>query len=209
MGILDGRMGTGRILSVDDARLEMDVTIDRDPPPPLPLTLVLALPRPKVLNRSLAMISSLGVKEIILINTWRVEKSYWNSPNLEKENLRQQLLLGLEQAVDTKLPEIRIRRYFTEFLEKDVPDLTSGRMGIIATPEGASLVDAPFTAAISLVVGPEGGFIADEISALTDRGFRAVSLGPRILRVETAIPYLVAKLLKFRPMDFHPAKSTR
>lgn len=196
VGVLNGRMGRGRVLAMDDARFEMEVTIDQDPPPPLPLTVVLALPRPKVLNRSVAMLASLGVKQIVLLNSWRVEKSYWNSPRLATENLRQQMLLGLEQGVDTALPEIRQRRFFTEFIEQDVPELGNKGALVLATPEGGTLVPGGHSTPLTLVVGPEGGFIADEISALTQRGFRPVSLGPRILRVETAIPYLIARLLR-------------
>ena len=37
-----------------------------------------------------------------------------------------------------------------------------------------------------VIIGPEGGFTAGEVRAAEARGFRAVSLGPRILRAETA-----------------------
>ena len=39
---------------------------------------------------------------------------------------------------------------------------------------------------LTLLVGPEGGFSNKEVKAAVDRGFREVSLGPRILRTETA-----------------------
>ena len=42
---------------------------------------------------------------------------------------------------------------------------------------------------ISFIVGPEGGFEDNEINALTDMGFKRVSLGKRILRMETAAIY--------------------
>src|SRR5947207_78654 len=104
VGVAGGRVGRGRVVRIDGEAVEMEVTLDRDPPPPLPLTLFLALPRPKVLNRVIAAVASLGVKRIILINAWRVEKSYWKSPRLN--HLRQQAILGLEQARDTVIPEI-------------------------------------------------------------------------------------------------------
>jgi len=78
VGVLDGQLGRGVVLSLDP--LELDVTLDRDPPPALPLTLIVALPRPKVLNRIVAATASMGVRRLCLINAWRVEKSYWSSP---------------------------------------------------------------------------------------------------------------------------------
>src|SRR5204863_9025981 len=47
-------------------------------------------------------------------------------------------------------------------------------------------------AAVTLLVGPEGGFTADEAAAATAAGFRSVGLGPRILRSETAAIVAVA-----------------
>ena len=43
-------------------------------------------------------------------------------------------------------------------------------------------------------IGPEGGFIPNEIEMLGRIGFRPVTLGPRILHVEAAVPALLAKL---------------
>jgi 16S rRNA (uracil1498-N3)-methyltransferase len=43
-----------------------------------------------------------------------------------------------------------------------------------------------WTDAAHIAVGPEGGFGDDELSAATNAGWQLVSLGPRILRTETA-----------------------
>jgi 16S rRNA (uracil1498-N3)-methyltransferase len=48
------------------------------------------------------------------------------------------------------------------------------------------------TPTVTLLIGPEGGFAASEMSAATDAGFEVVGLGPRILRVETAAVVAVA-----------------
>jgi hypothetical protein len=98
VGLLDGRLGTARITLLSGDALEMDVTLNRPPPPPLPLTLLLALPRPKSLKRVLQAVTAMGVKRIVLMNAWRVEKSFWESPVLQPETLREQMVLGLEQA---------------------------------------------------------------------------------------------------------------
>ena len=48
---------------------------------------------------------------------------------------------------------------------------------------------------IALFIGPEGGFEPDEVACLEEKGARTVSLGPRILRTETAGMAMVAEIL--------------
>jgi 16S rRNA (uracil1498-N3)-methyltransferase len=59
----------------------------------------------------------------------------------------------------------------------------------------AALRSIPSGAALSLFVGPEGGFVEDEIAFAERSGALTVSLGPRILRTETAGPVLAALVL--------------
>jgi len=194
VGLAGGRIGSGEVLHIDADSLSLRVSLDRDPPPPLPLTLVLALPRPKVLNRVIASATSLGVKRIFLINAWRVEKSYWSTPRLSPDNLRHQSILGLEQARDTTLPAIELRRLFRPFVENELPSIAEGTRALVAHPAGEVEVPRAIADPVTLVIGPEGGFIEAEIASLTRAGFVSISLGPRILRVETAVAALLARL---------------
>ena len=179
-------------VSVDEVVVE--VVLDRNPPEPLPLTLVLALPRPKVLNRVIAASASLGIKRIYLVNAWRVEKSYWSSPRLSPANLLEQSVLGLEQARDTGLPAIEQRRLFRPFVEDELPAIAKETRAIVAHPGAEQSMPRAIGGAVTLAIGPEGGFIQQELDSLMHAGFEAASLGPRILRVETALAALVARL---------------
>jgi RsmE family RNA methyltransferase len=194
VGVAGGRIGRGEITRLDKDALEMRVTLTADAPPPLPLTLVLALPRPKVLNRVIAGATSLGVKRIYLINAWRVEKSYWKSPRLFEENLRAQRILGLEQARDTTLPAIELRRFFRPFVEDELPSIARDSLALVAHPIAASECPRNVAQPVTLAIGPEGGFIEEEIASLQRVGFTPVALGPRILRVETAVAALLGRL---------------
>jgi RsmE family RNA methyltransferase len=172
----------------------MTVRLENEALEPLPLRLILALPRPKVLNRTIAAAASMGIREIDLINSWRVDKSYWKSPRLSAENLRMQSILGLEQGGDTILPTIRLHRLFKPFVRGELSDSIGGKLALLANPRGA--IDAPRSVgqSVVLVIGPEGGFIEREVETFQEIGFTAVSLGPRILRVETAIACLIGRL---------------
>jgi 16S rRNA (uracil1498-N3)-methyltransferase len=194
VGLLNGQLGTGRITAFGAAGIEMDVTLDQAPPAVLPLTLLLALPRPKSVKRVLQAVTAMGAKRIVLMNAWRVEKSFWESPALQPEALRQQLVLGLEQACDTRLPEIWLRPRFKPFVEDELPALMRHTRALLAHPHALQPCPRGVPDAVTLAVGPEGGFIAYEIELLQAHGFEAVSLGPRILRVEHAVPALLGRL---------------
>ena len=195
VGRMNGSAGRGVVTRLDGEALEMRVTLDASPPPPLPVTLVLALPRPKVLNRVLAGVSSMGVKRIFLINSWRVEKSYWKSPRTSEENLLMQRILGLEQARDTMLPTIEQRRFFRRFVEDELPAIAANTLALVAHPNAARECPRQVAQPVTLAIGPEGGFIAEEVASLERAGFTRVSLGERVLRVETAVTALIARLM--------------
>ena len=194
VGRLNAQLGTGVITTLTDERLEMDVTLDQVPPAPLPVTLLLALPRPKSLKRVLQAVTAMGVKRIVLMNAWRVEKSFWASPVLQPETLREQLLLGLEQACDTILPEVMLRQRFKPFVEDEVPALAHNTRALVAHPPASQPCPRNVREAVTLAVGPEGGFIPYEVELLHTHSFEPVSLGERILRVEHVVPALLGRL---------------
>jgi 16S rRNA (uracil1498-N3)-methyltransferase len=194
VGVADGKTGRGEVTRLDKDALEMRVTLHAEPPQALPLTLILAVPRPKVLNRVIAGATSLGVKRIFLINSWRVEKSYWKSPRLTDDNLRARAILGLEQARDTMLPAIELRRLFRPFVEDELPAITQESLALVAHPRAARECPRHVAQPVTLAIGPEGGFIEQEVESLERAGFTPVSLGQRILRVETAVAALIGRL---------------
>ncbi len=194
VGLVGGRIGTGRIIHLNPEVLEMEVRLERLPPPKLPLTLILALPRPKVLRRVLRSAVSLGVERIVLLNGARVEKSYWQSPFLESEAMRNQVVLGLEQAKDTILPEVAIRPRFKPFIEDELPGISKGTDRLVAHPGAADSCPCNPGGPVTLVIGPEGGFLPYELERFVAAGFTPVRIGERTMTVETAVPALIARL---------------
>ena len=194
VGEINGLMGQGIIKTLSAEQATLEINLDTPPPPVTPLSLVLALPRPKMLRRTLQSVTAMGVKKIYLVNSSRVEKSFWQSPFLQPEALEEQMILGLEQARDTLMPEIHLRKRFKPFVEDELGEIIKGSQALVAHP--LTEVPCPINcdSAVTLAIGPEGGFIPYEVELLSSMGFEAVHLGPRILRVEVAVPALISRL---------------
>lgn len=193
-GLLGGLHGSAILLSINDKAAELQVDLTSAPPAKLPITLVLALPRPKMLRRTLQTIASMGVAKLVLINSYRVEKSFWQTPFLQPEALHEQLLLGLEQARDTVLPELILAKRFKPFVEDQLPSIVANTRGLIAHPGDFPECPRALSEPVTLAIGPEGGWIPYEVELLSKAGLEPVQLGERILRVETAVPALLARL---------------
>ena len=194
VGRLGGLMGRGTLLALDEQHAELRVELDQPPPAKLPLTLLLALPRPKMLKRVLQTVAAMGVPRLVLLNSYRVEKSFWQTPFLEPEAIREQLLLGLEQARDTVLPEVSIEKRFKPFVEDRLPAISADTLGLVGHPGDYPACPRAVSKPVTLAIGPEGGWIPYEVDKLQEAGLAPVQLGERILRVETAVPALLARL---------------
>ncbi|WP_281687129.1 16S rRNA (uracil(1498)-N(3))-methyltransferase [Pseudomonas citronellolis] len=194
VGRLGGLMGEGRLLSLSRDEAQLQVSFTQAPPAKLPLTLLLALPRPKMLRRVLQTVAAMGVPRLVLLNSYRVEKSFWQTPFLEPAAIREQLVLGLEQARDTVLPEVTIEKRFKPFVEDRLPALAAGSLGLIGHPGPWPDCPRSVEQAVTLAIGPEGGWIPYEVEKLREAGLAPVQLGERILRVETAVTALLARL---------------
>jgi RsmE family RNA methyltransferase len=195
VGVIGGQVGTAEVLASGERSLTLCTRLERAPPSPSPVTLLLALPRPKILRKVLQAAGAMGVKRLVLLGSWKVEKAYWGSPLLAPEALRQELLLGLEQGRDTVLPEVLLRRFFKPFVEDELDALFAPArllLDLAATAPLAALAP-PRSGGVTLAIGPEGGWTPYEAAELAGRGFTPVSLGPRPLRVDQAVPFAVGQ----------------
>ena len=213
VGLENGRVGEGRVVRLEAQSLELEVSLTLDPPAKLPVVLCVALMRPIVLRRVFQTAAAMGVPEIHLFHSRRVEKSFWQSTALRESEIREDLILGLEQAKDTGIPTVHLHKRFKPFVEDVLPGLLEKSkkrearskkeenvLGIVADPSGE-----PFSSCFlpdpscptrpkALILGPEGGFIPYEVEKFKAAGCRVVSLGQRILRVETAVVAMLAKI---------------
>lgn len=205
-GELDGPVGSGEIVAIgkDESTggRTVSVRVNHEGRALEPwVDLVLAPPRPRVMKRLLPQLASMGVGRIVLVGARKVEKDFWGATLLKPENYRPLLVEGLMQAGTSRVPTIELRRGFRRFLSDELDAMFPSGPRIVAHPygEGAArasrgpLVDSA-GGRLLLAVGPEGGWTDDEVAALESRGFVRYSLGGRILRTDTALIALLARL---------------
>jgi 16S rRNA (uracil1498-N3)-methyltransferase len=194
LGVIDGLSGSAIVTAVQRKFpfvVELSVNLTSKPAPQPDIDLLLALPRPIMLKRILSQVTALGIGTLYLVNASRVEKSFWGAGVLEEQEYRPHLIHGLEQAVDTRLPNIEIHRHFRPFVEDVLPSLASQYSHLLlAHPlEEQKLSHCLNKSAkrVLYAVGPEGGWGDFEVEKLLAAGMQSFSLGPRILKVDTAV----------------------
>lgn len=195
VGLLGGWRGQGMVQAIDADGIRLAISLAEAPPARHLFDVVLALPRPKMLRRILRTVAEFGVQNLHLINSARVEKSYWQSPLLRHDNLESALLEGLERSGDTVAPVIHVHKRFRPFVEDRLLGLCAGRPCWIAEMGAASsLAQHPPGPAV-VMIGPEGGFVPFEVELATSVLARPVHLGDRILSVDTALTTVLAQAL--------------
>ena len=211
-GEVDGKVGTSEIVEIacgaDGATPLVIVKACHDQEPLRPwVDIILAPPRPRVMKRLLPQLAAMGVGRIVLVGAKKVEKDFWGATLLKEENYRPLLMDGLMQAGTSIMPEILCRRNFRRFVADELDGLFPTARRIVAHPyrrDRTTGMDETSGTGLSrssnasdrplLAVGPEGGWTDEEVEFLESKGFMRYSLGPRILRTDTAVIALLARL---------------
>jgi len=195
VGVINGRPGVGRIEAVDAREVVLRWKADEAMPPAPRVDLLLALPRPKVMRRLWAPLASMGVGRVVLVNAARVERNYFDTHWLDPAVYEALLIEGLEQAGDTRLPQVRVERRLKPFVEDEVDGLFPSSLRLLAHPgEGGPIAAqrVPDGERLLLAIGPEGGWSDFEVALFEARGFRRIAMGWRTLRLDTACVALLA-----------------
>ncbi len=193
-GMIGGLLGTAVVEELLDAALVLRTELTQQPPPPHRIAVLLcALPRPKMLRRMVRSCAELGIRNIVFFNSYRVEKSYWQSAQLSPHRLQAFCIEGLQQAGDTIVPTIQLEQRFKPFVQDRLVELISDTVPLLAHPyakSDRSQLQVSPDRRLSLAIGPEGGFIEYELEMLQKAGFQAFSCGRRVLRCDTVLPFL-------------------
>jgi RsmE family RNA methyltransferase len=190
IGVLDGPAGEGAIDAITGETVALRCALENHPPPAPRVDVLLAVPRPKILRRLWAQLAAIGVGQIVLTNASRVERNYFDTHVLTDASYRPLLIEGLQQARDTRLPKVTIRRQLKILIEDELDVLFPQGARVVADPSAAkplvSVVRESAAERVLLAVGPEGGWTPYELDLLGAHGFQAAGLGPRTLRTDTA-----------------------
>jgi 16S rRNA (uracil1498-N3)-methyltransferase len=185
-----GQEFTARVSAIGKSAVDLEI-VDRrlvDRELPHPLTLAVSLPkgdRQKVLVEKLV---ELGVTRLIPLET---ERSVAEGTPTALARLRRQVIEASKQCGRNRLMEIAQPQTLAQLLAE--PPATPRRL--LAHPTGNAPKSSPPGPAL-VAVGPEGGFTDAEVASATSSGWEIASLGPRILRIETAALALATLLTK-------------
>ncbi|NOR19523.1 MAG: 16S rRNA (uracil(1498)-N(3))-methyltransferase [Xanthomonadales bacterium] len=159
---------------------------------PLKITLVQAISRGERMDFSLQKATELGVHCIQPVISRRVEVRLNEKRQIKRVAHWQAVVISAcEQSGRALVPEVRMPVSLLEWAswKDESPRLV---LDPTATQKMSSMVTEGEL--LSLLIGPEGGFSTSEMKTLEAQGVKAVTLGRRILRTETAGPAAIAIL---------------
>lgn len=180
----------GRISGIGKSAVDLDIAerrqIDRELPHPL--TLAVSLPkgdRQKVLVEKLV---ELGVTRLVPLET---QRSVAEATPAALIRLQRQVIEASKQCGRNRLMQI----VEPQSLEQLLAPTPASLRRVLAHPSGKLMKESAAGPAV-VAIGPEGGFTDEEVASAEGADWEIVSLGPRILRVETAAIALAVLLAK-------------
>lgn len=196
-----GRQALASVAGSSEGGLELDLlSIDETGAHGGPeVTLLLGLLKGDRHDFAIQKATELGVRRIVSVVCRRSVPAL-GSERAERRQIRWQRVVqsAAQQCRRPDLPEVTAPLSFSEALSAVPGGLRLMLYEGVAPPLRSLLPDADANAAaqpIALLVGPEGGFEDAEVAEATEAGFQPCSLGPRVLRAETAALAGLALLL--------------
>ncbi len=158
---------------------------------PLHLTLFQGLAKGDKMDLVIQKAVELGVHEIIpFTSRYTVVKLTEKQATTRHERWERIAHEAAKQCGRTRLPVIHQLHSFAQVLTSIQTRRSGGELVLLAYEgekhQGLKQVDAHHPTAVSVLIGPEGGFSSEEVADLAQVGAHTCSLGPRILRTETA-----------------------
>jgi 16S rRNA (uracil1498-N3)-methyltransferase len=183
----DGRDYTAQIVSISPGNIDVSILnrYDSLTESPLHITLCSGMLKDKKMDLVIKHVTQLGISQWIPFFCERSIPTP-DAKRMEKRHLRWETIAGesLKQCRRSRLPKIAAPLSFEQLLDHSAAYELKIAFWEKATQKLDSLKKNP--ANIIILIGPEGGFSEKEIKMAKEKGFLSYSLGPRILRAETA-----------------------
>lgn len=184
-------------VAADEIRFNLLAEVQADPA--LPVTLVVAVYKFDRMEWAIEKATELGVAAIAPVIARRTEKHLAQAAGKRVERWRRLAVEAAQQSRRSDVPQIYDPVQLTERVRAAVAasgDAERAARIVLAEQERTTTLrhaveDAvshagPQMPSLEIAIGPEGGWAADEEALFDANGWRAVTLGPRILRAETA-----------------------
>jgi 16S rRNA (uracil1498-N3)-methyltransferase len=192
-----------RVTGLARSHVELVVLASRLVDRELPREIVVGVALPKA-DRQRWLIEKLVELGVARIVPLRTRRSVVHPDSRSLVKLRRSVTEASKQCGRTRLLEVTELVPLADYLRA----ASSSASRWIADPAGIPPCSAPGGAASHfLAVGPEGGWTDDELSSAREAGWHVVSLGARILRIETACLVLAA-LLSQDDTEARPTRSS-
>lgn len=193
--VFDGRglVVSAVVVAVRKRDVELRVvTSRRDAPPAREVILGTAVPKGDRFDWLIEKATELGVTRIVPLVTAR---SSVDPRDGKLDKLRQTVIAACKQCGRNHLLELSPVTAWADFVRNELPHRAAfiAHLSPAANPPSASMLDhLPSTV---LAIGPEGGFTNEEVALAVAAGAKPISLGPLVLRIETAAIALAALAL--------------
>jgi 16S rRNA (uracil1498-N3)-methyltransferase len=191
-GLVDGPRGKGRLEKIAPLALTLSFTWGESPPPLDPIILLVGLPRPQTARKILQESTALGVSAVHFFGAEKSGPGYASSTLWSSGEWLRHLRAGAEQAFCTRLPEVTHGLTLGPALEKTSPAAVRLALDNYEAPTPLNKCQLGVGAPVLLALGPERGWSAAERDFLRAHNFSLTHLGPRVLRMETAVVAAVA-----------------
>ena len=181
--------GIIRSLGEDRGEIEITRSYQIDNESPVKITLALGLIKGEKMDFVVEKATELGVHTVVpFVSSYTVPKL--NEKKVAQRSARwHRIALGAaKQCGRVRIPEISALTEFRDFVEADSRDALRLLFWEREPERGLSeLKDSRIgVGEIVVMIGPEGGFSAQEAALALEHGFKPVRFGPRVLRAETA-----------------------
>ncbi|MCF6271510.1 MAG: 16S rRNA (uracil(1498)-N(3))-methyltransferase [Melioribacteraceae bacterium] len=198
IGLLNSLIGSAEVLEISEAKVLLKtISFKEKIETSYKVDIICALPRPQTLKKVLNTCATMGVSNLYLIRSEKVEKSYFHSPLLNEANYSKYLREGLSQGKRTDLPKVSIHNKFKIFFENYFDEIDNNSICLLAHPNTENYLNKikfENQKNIILSIGPEGGWNDFELNLMEAKGFVKFKLSENILRVENAVTAALSQI---------------